>query len=233
MKFYGIQKTSLVNYPGRISTVLFTRGCNLRCRYCYNRDLVCTTDTSGDPLNHTEALDILLPRTSFIDAVVITGGEPTINDTLPQFLTDIREKTSLLIKLDTNGFRPDVIESLVEKHLVDYVAVDIKTSPEKYTQIAGVEVDTSLLARTITILREYGITYECRTTVVPGFFSSADIDSIRSFIGTVDSYYLQQFVNENTIDTDYANIYPFSKEELTAFCTQIQSFSSACHVRGI
>ncbi|MEM3464407.1 MAG: anaerobic ribonucleoside-triphosphate reductase activating protein, partial [Candidatus Bathyarchaeia archaeon] len=159
MKFSGIQKTSLIDYPEKIASVLFTPGCNMRCPYCYNWRIV--VDPKPPFLNEETALQILDERRKYVDAVVVTGGEPTIHKELPRFLKKLKER-GFAVKLDTNGLNPTVLEQCLP--YVDYVALDIKTSPEKY-HLLGAK-DTAALLKTVEMLKSGKIEYEFRTTVV-------------------------------------------------------------------
>ena len=169
MKFSGLQKTSLIDYPNRVAAVLFTPGCNLRCPYCYNWRIV--VDPKPPFLNEETTLQILEERKKYVDAVVITGGEPTIHKELPRFLKKLKER-GFAVKLDTNGLNPLVLEECLPH--VDYVALDLKTSPEKYNLLGAREAEA--LLKTIELLKSGKVEYEFRTTVVPKIVEEADIN---------------------------------------------------------
>ncbi|HEC35543.1 MAG TPA: anaerobic ribonucleoside-triphosphate reductase activating protein, partial [Anaerolineae bacterium] len=163
----GWARTSLIDFQDHIATVLFTGGCNFRCPICHNCDLVLRPGELPD-LSEAEVWAFLARRRGLVDGVVITGGEPTLQPDLIPFLRRLREQ-GLDIKLDTNGYRPDVLERLLSAGLVDYVAMDVKAPPEKYPLLAGrADVDVALVQRSIGLLRDSGVLYEFRTTVVPG-----------------------------------------------------------------
>ena len=168
MKFSGIQKTSLIDFPDRIATVLFTPGCNLRRPFCHNWRLV--LEPKGPFLSEENALRILKSRKKFVDAVVITGGEPTMQSDIPTFLMKLK-KMGFAIKIDTNGFFPDVLKKCLP--FLDYVAMDIKTCPEKYVQLGA--KDTKKFLRAIKILKQGSANYEFRSTVVPNFVDERHI----------------------------------------------------------
>jgi len=232
MNIRGIYKTTLIDYPGRISTAIFTGGCNLRCRYCHNPALVLPGDDSG-AFSEEEILDLLRKRKNIIEGLTITGGEPTLNDDLGDFMEKIKA-LGLEVKLDTNGLRPDVISDLAGKKLIDYVAVDIKTSPDKYRQLTGKEVRFSLILETINILRDHGIQHELRTTCVPEYVTGEDFRAIKESIGYVDKYALQQFVTDNClIDNKLKSLQPYPLQKLHEFRDFILTFAGSCEIRGV
>ncbi|PKL40114.1 MAG: anaerobic ribonucleoside-triphosphate reductase activating protein [Spirochaetae bacterium HGW-Spirochaetae-1] len=232
MNIRGIFKTSLIDFPGRISAVIFTGGCNLRCRYCHNPELA--RDSSElDLLQNEEVLSFLRRRKGLIDGVTLTGGEPTLRSDIDAFLEQVRD-IPLDIKLDTNGLSPAVLERLISKKLVDYVAIDIKTSPEKYHLLTGRSVDFSLIRRSIDIIQESGVDYEVRTTCVPEFVTGEDLEKIHLSLGYVKKYCLQQFVpTVPLIDESLRGIRPYSPAELYRFCDYVETFTRTCEVRGV
>lgn len=191
MKIGGILDMSTVDYPGKTSSVIFFHGCNFRCPFCYNINLVI-----GDDYQETEPSDIvevIRKHREFIDAVVLTGGEPTVQPECLEELCMGIKKLKLLVKLDTNGYSSESVKKLLERGLLDFVSVDIKASPDKYSKLAGTECDLARIKDTLSILRASGIDYELRTTVVPGHNDSPeDIKAICDFIKPAP-YVLQQF----------------------------------------
>jgi pyruvate formate lyase activating enzyme len=228
----GVQKTSLIDFPGTISTVLFSGGCNFRCKYCYNPDLAC--DNSDLPIiSNKGVLDTLTKRKALIDGVVLSGGEPLMRKDLKSFITKIKD-LGLKIKLDTNGFYPNKLKKILEANLIDYLAIDIKTSPEKYPALTGCkDLDLKKLAETIKLAKTLKIPYELRTTCIPGFVTEEDIESIKKFVKKADRYYLQQYINQNTLDKDFVNLRPYPQEVLYRFRDQVLTFSEKCEIRGI
>ena len=216
MKFSGIQKTSLTDFPGRICSVLFTPGCNLRCPFCHNWRIV----VSPQPpfLNEETVLKILEERKKYVDAVVITGGEPTIHKELPKFLKKLKDK-GFAVKLDTNGMDSHILEECLQS--VDYVALDVKTSLEKYGLLGA--RDTAELVRTVDILKMGKVNYEFRTTVVPGFFEPADVGAMSSLVNGARAWALQQFVPGDTLDKSLNALKPYTPETMSKYAETIRN----------
>jgi pyruvate formate lyase activating enzyme len=210
MKFSGIQKTSLIDYPDRIATVLFTPGCNLRCPFCHNWRIV--INPKPPFLNEKTVLQILDSRKKYVDAVVITGGEPTMHKELPRFLKKLKER-GFKIKLDTNGFFPQVLEECLP--YLDYVALDVKTSPEKYGLLGA--RDTADLLHTIEILKKGKVKYEFRTTVVPGFVDEEDVPKIGEIVKGGKRFAFQRFVPGDTLDKKFNTVKPYPPDVLSRF----------------
>ncbi len=197
MQIKAVLPTSLIEYPGCIATVVYVGACNFRCPYCYNVDLVLRPAHLPD-IEINELLQGLEMRRGFVDGVVITGGEPTLQADLTAFLAKVR-RLGLAVKLDTNGYRPDVLGTCLQQGLVDYVAMDIKSSLPKYDQAAGVTVDRELLLQSIQLLLHADIEYEFRTTVVPGLVNAEDVQAIVALIAGAKRYYLQYFLPAATV----------------------------------
>jgi pyruvate formate lyase activating enzyme len=219
MKFSGIHKTSLIDYPNRIASILFTPGCNLRCPFCHNWRIV--LDPKPPFLQEETALEILENRKKHVEAVVITGGEPTIHYELPKFLRKLKEK-GLKVKLDTNGFYPQVLEECLPH--VDYIALDVKTSIEKYARLGA--KDVAPLLGTIEILKTGKVEYEFRTTVVPGFVDEEDITTISEMVKGARTLVLQQYNPEDTLDKSFKKVKPYSTETITRFAKTIKSIDT-------
>jgi len=217
MKFSGVQKTSLIDFPEKISTVLFTPGCNLRCPYCYNWRIV--IDPKPPFLNEENALKILEKRKKYVEAVVVTGGEPTLHKEIPKFLRKLKER-GFAVKLDTNGFYPQVLEECLA--YVDYVALDVKTSVEKYPLLGA--KDTADLMRTIEILKSGKTAYEFRTTVVPGLVDADDIPRIGELVKGAKIFAFQQFIPEDTLDKTFKTIKPHSPETIARFAETMKNY---------
>lgn len=232
MNIRGIYKTSLIDFPGKICTVLFTGGCNLRCGYCHNPDLVADSHDlvrSSDE----EALVVIRKRKNVIDGVTITGGEPTLSSNIDSFIEEIK-KLDLAVKLDSNGLRPSVLSRLIEKKLIDYAAIDIKTSPGKYRAVTNRDADFGKIAESVGIIRSAGIEYEVRTTCVPGHVTLDDLAGIRDAIGRVSNYYLQQFQRDiPLLDPSWKAIEPYPVETLQQFRDFVRTFADRCEIRGI
>ena len=187
MKIAGIEKNSFVDYPRHLSCVVFTQGCNMNCFYCHNKPLIGNGEIRN--ISCKEVLDFLLKRQKFIDAVVISGGEPTMQTDLEDFIKDVK-KMSFKVKLDTNGTNPKVIENLISKELIDYVAMDIKAPFNRYEEFCGVKTDINCIKESIGILMEGNVDYEFRTTLAIGL-GLADILDICKEIKGAKSYILQ------------------------------------------
>lgn len=186
-QFRGIQKTSFIDFPGKVACVLFTGGCNFHCGYCYNVSLVENTDP---PIPWKEIWDFLHRRKNLLQGVVISGGEPTSAPFLPDFLRSVR-KLGYTTKLDTNGYNPAVIKDLLEEGLIDYIAMDIKNSPPKYADTCGMTaMDLTRIRTTVDLIKDSGVEYEFRTTVTQSH-SLIDFQEIARFTGGGKRYCLQ------------------------------------------
>jgi len=210
VKFSGLLKTSLIDYPNKISSVLYTPGCNLRCPFCHNWRIV--VNPKPPFLQANTALKVLENRKKYIDAVVITGGEPTLHKDLPIFLFRLKEK-GFQIKLDTNGFFPKVLQECLP--FVDYVAMDVKTTLKKYSLLGAKE--TSGLIRTIDMLKKGKVAYEFRTTIVPGLVTNEDLPQMGQLLSDAKKIILQQFIPDDTLDKKYKKIEPYSVKEIKNF----------------
>lgn len=196
MEFAGIEKLSLVDFEGKLACTLFTRGCQYRCPFCYNAPLV--LEPEGETVPFSDILGYLKRRTGIIDAVCITGGEPTLHPDLEDRLKEIR-KLGFLIKLDTNGTNPEMVKKLVNAKLVDYVAMDIKNSPGKYPLTSGVaDPRMENVKETARWLIEGHVPYEFRTTLVKEFHGEEDMKEIARWLKGAKRYRLQKFIDEDT-----------------------------------
>jgi len=220
---------SLLDYPGKVAMVLFASKCNFRCPFCHNRELVLGQDITQ--LLQDEVLQELQQRQGFIDGVVISGGEPTIHNGLAEFIGKIKE-TGLAVKLDTNGYKPDVLKELFKEKLLDYVAMDIKTSWGKYSKAAGIEVDCERLKESVELIKASGAQYEFRTTCVPGLVDESDIEEISRLTDKGGLFTLQQFRPKGTLDESYAQITPYLPARLQYFLALARRNSSNCRLIG-
>ncbi len=218
MKFCGLQKTSLVDFPNKITSVLFTPGCNLRCPFCHNWRIV--VDPQPPFLTDEIALKILQDRRKYVDAIVVTGGEPTIHKEIPRFLRKLREK-GFLVKLDTNGLDSKTLEECLP--YVDYVALDVKTSLEKYRRLGAKE--TAELLRTVEILKTGKVEYEFRTTVVPSFVEMEDVHKICEVVKGARTFVFQQFVSGDTLDEKFKTLIPYSREIISGYADVMKSYA--------
>jgi pyruvate formate lyase activating enzyme len=224
MKFSGLQKTSLVDFPNRVGSVLFTPGCNLRCPFCHNWRIV--VDPKPPFLNEEAALKILEERKRFVDAVVVTGGEPTINKVLPKFLKKLKEK-GFVVKLDTNGFNSQTFEECLP--YVDYVALDVKTSLQKYGRLGTKDIADFL--RTVEILKTGKTEYEFRTTVVPGFVDDEDVSRIGEIVKGAKAFAFQQFVSGDTLDKAFNKVKPYSPQKIVGFAEAMKKYAENITLR--
>jgi pyruvate formate lyase activating enzyme len=217
MKFSGLQKVSLIDYPNKVASVLFTPGCNLRCGFCHNWRIA--VDPKPPFLQEAMALRILESRKKYVDAVVVTGGEPCMHKELPRFLAKLK-KRGFQVKLDTNGFYPEVLEECLP--YVDYVALDVKTAPEKY-KLLGAK-NTSGLLRTVEMLKTGKVAYEFRTTMVPEILTVEDVNKICELTKGAKTYALQQFVPQDTLDKRFEALKPYAPEVIKEFAGNMKSY---------
>ncbi len=207
----GFVKNSLIDYPGKMSCIIFTQGCPFRCPFCQNKELVDVPD-DADSIKESFVFDFLKKRKGLLDAVVITGGEPTLQKDLKDFIKKVK-KLGYLVKLDTNGWSPEILGDLLKEDFVDFVAMDIKASKDNYEKAAGVPVNIRNIQKSANLIRSSRLPYEFRTTVVPGIHDREDIRKMAEWIkGSV--LYLQKFVPQNTLDPEYENIQPFTTKEM-------------------
>ncbi len=220
MTIGGLQKFSLIDYPAKISAVVFLSGCNFRCGFCHNPEIV-LPELLKDQLiiSEKDFFDFLATRQGKLDGVCITGGEPTIWNDLPEFIRKIK-KLGFFVKLDTNGTNPEMVEKLINLDLVDYFAVDIKNSPDKYEKTVNVKVNIADIEKTLKIIAGSEISLELRTTVVPGLIFREDFVKIKEWLEgleileKVSLYAIQQFRPLKTLDKDFEKTKPYSEEEL-------------------
>jgi pyruvate formate lyase activating enzyme len=217
MKFSGIQKTSLIDFPDRIATVLFTPGCNLRCPYCHNWRIVLDPEPSF--LNEETVMQILEKRKKYVDAVAVTGGEPTMHKEIPKFLKKLKEK-GFAVKLDTNGFFPQVLKKCLP--YVDYVALDVKTSLEKYRRLGA--KDTADFLHTVEVFKSEKVEYEFRATVVPGFVDEEDIPKMGEIVKGGKRFAFQQFISGDTLDKTFDNVKPYTAEVISKFADVMKQY---------
>ncbi len=207
MDINGIQKTSLIDYPGKICTTLFLKNCNFRCGYCHNSELV---EGNTIPSHKSEeVLTMLNKRKNIINSVCITGGEPTQNKDLIEFLKELKNE-KFNVKLDTNGSNPEIIKEIIKNKLVDYIAMDIKVPFERYDEF-GFKKE---VIETSNIIINSGINHEFRTTVVPNILNKKDIIQISKDLKNSKKYVLQQFRNKFCLNKEFEKVNPYSKNEL-------------------
>ncbi len=229
----GIQKSTLIDYPKKTAATIFLSGCNFRCPFCHNPELVLPDIIKKQPsISEKEIDDFLEERKGFLDGIVICGGEPTIHSDLPEFITKIK-KMGYLIKLDTNGSNPEMLSSMLKKGLLDYVAMDVKSSKEKYDKTTGVPgIDVGKIEQSMNILRDSGRDYELRTTLVPGLVDKEEILKIVDWIKPTKKYFLQNFQNQGgTVDPNFSDIKPYSEEYIKEIHKEIAKNFEICGIR--
>lgn len=228
MIFGGLQKSSLIDYPEKISAIIFTQGCNFKCPYCHNPELI--GNISSEPLGSLEILDFLQSRIGKLDGVVITGGEPTLHKDLPEFIKQIKD-LGFCVKLDTNGTNPIMLKKLLDEKLIDYVAMDIKAPIEKYSDVVCTEVETANVLKSIEMLKNSSIQFEFRTTVVKSQLSVDDFDKIGKMIEGSEKYYLQRFVPSKTLNRFFMNQTTYSDEEFNPIIVNLEKYVKSIELR--
>lgn len=218
-KLGGIQKTSLIDFPQKVAAIVFTQGCNFRCGYCHNPELLEFSEKTDFDANCF--FNFLKTRIGKLDGVVITGGEPTLQSDLYDFIKEIKA-LGFAVKLDTNGTNPVVTEKLLKENLLDYIAMDIKAPLEKYREITDVNVDTKKIKQSIKLIMNSFIDYEFRTTVLKSQLSFEDFNNIGEMIKGSKKYYLQKFQASKIYNTKLITAVTYSDEELNSICDMLR-----------
>lgn len=230
MKFYGIQKLSMVDYDGKLCCTIFTGGCNMLCPYCHNSDLVFLDRKNIEPIDESEILDFLDKRKNMLDAVCITGGEALLHKDLINFIIKVK-KMGYLIKIDTNGTNPKVVENLIFNKLIDYVALDIKNSKELYAETIGLKsFNTNDISETLNILRNSNIEYEIRTTLVDKYHNISSIESIGKWLNGEKKLFLQKFYDSGKCIKD--NLKPIDYNMAIKFRNILEKYIDSVKLRG-
>ncbi len=234
MKILGLNKTTLLDYPGRVACTIFLGGCNFRCPFCHNKDIVLMSDAI-DAYSQDEIFAFLRKRKEILTGVCITGGEPTINNDLPGFIADIKQ-LGYKIKLDTNGSSPAMLASLIDNKLIDCCAMDIKNAPEKYDTTVSFPALTDVKKSVELLLsqsceEENGFSYEFRTTLVKELHDEADLLSICKWIAGANTYYLQPYVESPGVFQK--EFHAHDMETLSHFELLCQTYIPNAHLRGI
>lgn len=219
MRIKGFQKTSLIDYPGKICSIIFVPKCNFRCGYCYNSELVLDKDLPE--IKEDEVFKALNERKKFIDAISITGGEPTLQTDLVRFIKKIKEM-GFLAKIDTNGTNPELLKQLIQNKLIDFIAMDIKNVFEKYKETVNVELNHKKLEESIKIITKSGIEHEFRTTVLPKLHKKEDLVKIaKEYLTNAKKYVLQQFFPaEKMLDQTFLTEQSYNEKELEEIRTE-------------
>lgn len=222
----GLVKTTLLDYPSHVAATIFLGGCNLRCPFCHNSSFL---EHPMEEYTLEELFAFLKKRQGILDGVCISGGEPTLNPELPEFIKKIRD-LGYLIKLDTNGTNPDMLEILMENYLLDYVAMDIKSSLDEYEKCCGCSVNLSAILRSISILLEGRIPYEFRTTVVKELHTDAAMKNMGQLLKGADQLFLQSFVNSDGVTVK--DLHAPSLDQLKEYKEILQHYVSNVFIRG-
>ena len=232
MLIMGLQKMTLLDYPNKVACTVFTGGCNLRCPFCHNAYLVTEMDSST-AIPEEKVLSFLKSRVGLLDGVAITGGEPLLQKDIREFIIKVKE-IGFSVKLDTNGFFPEILIGLVNDKLVDYVAVDIKNSFEKYPETVGVKnLDLTPLYKTIDFLLTSPVDFEFRTTVAKGLNSEDDIEKIAERIKGADKYFLQNFVDSGNLIEKNSHFFAHDEKTLQNMLLKAKKYVKNAALRGV
>ena len=240
MQIYGLMKTTLLDYPGKVASTIFLGGCNLRCPFCHNMDLI-TGLNEIEPIPYKDVIKHLNTRKGVIDGVCITGGEPTLQPDLVNLIETIKE-IGLLVKLDSNGSNTAVLDELLQKKLIDYIAIDVKSSFNKYPQICGLDTADysedyvksiiNNVQNTISLLKNQNlIPYEFRTTVIKEYHDEDEFEQIGEMLNGADAYYLQSFKSSEFVPNK--SLHAYTKRELEVFAGQLSSKIKRVEIRGV
>ncbi len=260
MKICGLQKTTLIDYPGKVACTVFTAGCNFRCPWCYSKELVLPELIAQQPeIPESEILEFLKEKQGLLEGVVLCGGEPTLHPDLPQFCKKIKD-LGFEVKLDSNGSNPKMLKELIDQKLIDYVAMDIKLPKERYAtlfcagqthansarvrpaqsaqsaRVRGISVDD--IEESIKILKNSDIGFEFRTTCAPTVHTPEDFEIMAKWIGQdipgrSPKYFLQNFKPGRNIDPKFEDLKPFDNEFFTAALAKIKPYVPDCHLRDL
>lgn len=228
MNLAGLQKLSLIDYPGKTCAVVFTQGCMFKCKFCHNAEIL--DPTAKGSLLESHLFEFLSNRVSRLDGVTISGGEPCIQKELPVFIEKIK-KLGFLVKLDTTGYYPRMLQNLLNKNLLDYIAMDVKAPLEKYEHITQTHVYAQKLRESIRIIKESGIDYEFRTTLPRKILNPDDIMNIGKEINGAKRYVLQHFNNGKTLDPTLKSTPSFTNEEVQVLKKQLKEYCEEVLVR--
>ncbi len=231
MFFGGLQRTTLVDYPGKVAATVFTFGCNFRCPNCHNPELVLPELIEKQPrITEKEVLDFLKSRQGLIEGLCITGGEPTMHSDLGDFIKKVK-KLRVQVKLDTNGSFPVILKKLINQYLIDYVAMDVKAPPEKYDIATGVKVSLEDIKKSINLLKEGKVNFEFRTTLVPNILTEDDILKIVEWIKPASQYFLQRFRGKKTLSPEWEGLSGWPEEEMQFLLEKIKPYFKNCALR--
>lgn len=213
MKLAGLEKNTLMDFPDKVACIVFTHGCNFRCPYCHNSQIL---EDGEAGLSEEQFFSFLNKRQGLLDGVVVTGGEPCIHKDISEFVEKIKN-LGFLVKLDTNGYFPGVLEKMIEKKLIDYITMDVKNDLENYSDACGVSLDKDKIKRSIELIKNSGIDHEFRTTVVPGLHNKENMKKISELISNSNRFFIQNFIPKNCYNPEYNKKRPYDESVLEEF----------------
>lgn len=229
MQIKGFQKTSMVDYPEKIVSVIFLTNCNFRCPYCHNPEMV-LNDPKIEEIPQEEVIEHMKEKRKWVDGICVTGGEPCLHEDLPEFIEKVK-KEGFLVKLDTNGSNPEMIKELLDKKLLDFISVDIKSNLENYENIAKVKVDLEKIKKSVDLIKNSNIDYEFRTTVLPDMHKKEDLIKIGEWLKGSKKYALQNFRPGKCLNPSYNEKLGFSKQELEDFKLILEPYFEKVEIR--
>jgi pyruvate formate lyase activating enzyme len=227
----GLEKFAPKDFPGYISSTVFLGGCNFRCPFCHNSDLVQNPQTLPTfPMDYF--IGFLDSRKNWLEGICVSGGEPLLNKDLEVLLCLIKER-NFLVRIDTNGSFPSRLEGLIKERLVDQIAMDVKAPLERYNEVAGIQVNEENIQKSINIIKNSGLEYVFRTTVVPGLVGSDDIRKISQMLNGAKVFQIQQFVPTNTLNSHYLRKRPYCRKEVQAFAGIAEPYFKEVRLEGV
>ena len=235
----GLEKITLLDFPDKVAAIVFTQGCNFRCHFCYNPLLVWPESEASQKkyektyarISEDEFFLFLESRRGKLDGVVISGGEPTLHNDLPSFISKIKN-LNFAVKLDTNGTNPEMLASLLASNSLDYLAMDLKAPLEKYSSVVGTSIDYKKLLKSVKIILNSGLPHEFRTTLVPGLIELADISEMGALISGADAWYLQKFKSDTPlVGRNLEDTPPFSDLEMAEMLAVAKKYVKLCQLR--
>ncbi len=230
MNMGGLQKFTLLDYPGKIAAVVFAMRCNFNCPFCHNPELVDPEKIKKQPvIPEKDFFDFLKQRKGRLEGICVTGGEPTLYQDLPDFIRKIKN-LGFSVKLDTNGTNPEILEKLIKENLIDYLAMDIKGPPEKYHEITRSKIGLERIKKSVKLIKNFP-EYEFRTTILPCFHKKEDLIKIGEWLKGSKKYFLQQFRPHKTLDPSFEKEKSYSSEDLAEFRRLLQPYFGHCGVR--
>ena len=229
MTIHGLQKMTLLDFPGRVACTVFLGGCDFRCPFCHNFELA--DGSAPAVMDEKDLLSFLEKRRGLLDGVAVTGGEPCLRPELPGLLRRVKD-LGYAVKLDTNGTHPALLKAILDDRLADYVAMDIKNSPEKYARTAGLaRIDLAPVRESVRLLMADGVEYEFRTTVVDELHETADFEAIGAWIAGAQHYFLQLFTDRESVP--YGNLHAPSREKMLEYAAVMRRFVADTRIRGM